>query len=87
LGRSEELGRMVGRAAGLRGCRAHSAGKSGVLHQTPATRPRKTEKKKGGRKRKILTFLKKTQLNEFKYKFEFKQPKTMHQHEYNNKIL
>jgi hypothetical protein len=39
------------------------------------------ERKKGGRdKRKRFTILKRKQTNEFKYKFEFKHSKTMHEH-------
>jgi hypothetical protein len=38
-------------------------------------------------KRKWFLFLKNNQPNEFKYKFEFKDSKTMHQHVCNSKLL
>jgi hypothetical protein len=41
----------------------------------------------GGRKIKFFCIFKKVQTIEFNYKFESKQPKTMHQHECNNKLL
>jgi hypothetical protein len=41
----------------------------------------------GGRKVKFFCIFKTVQTIEFNYKFESTQPKTMHQHECNNKLL
>jgi hypothetical protein len=78
------LGRKGHRDEKLMGDMQQTERESKVLRQTSVSRPRKTEKRRGGKGKKDFAIFWKRQAFEFNFEFEFKATQIMQHHACNN---